>query len=191
MTSERVELTPSQTIGPFFHFALLDEDQSELVASDDPAVIRIEGSIYDGAGEPVPDAMVEVWQANRAGRYRHPEDDREDPPLEDGFSGFGRCGTDAEGKFTFTTVKPGPVPGAGGELQAPHIDVSIFARGLLKRLVSRIYFPEEAEANAADPILSTIENLEQRSTLVAHPADSALRFDVHLQGDHQTVFFDV
>lgn len=191
MTPERVEFTPSQTIGPFFHFALLDEDQSELVAPDDPEAIQIGGLIYDGAGEPVPDAMVEIWQANRAGRYRHPEDDREDLPLEDDFSGFGRCGTDDEGKFTFITVKPGPVPGADGELQAPHIDVSIFARGLLKRLVTRIYFSDEEEANSVDPILSTIEDSVQRSTLVAHPADGALRFDVHLQGDHQTVFFDV
>ncbi len=189
--SERVELTPSQTIGPFFHFALLDEDQSELVAPEDHAAIRIEGSIYDGADEPVPDAMVEVWQANRSGRYRHPEDDREDLSLEDGFSGFGRCGTDADGKFTFTTLKPGAVPVAEGKLQAPHINVSIFARGLLKRLVTRIYFPDEEEANAQDPVLSMIGDSDQRPTLVAHPADSALRFDVHLQGDHQTVFFDV
>lgn len=191
MTSERVEPTPSQTIGPFFHFALLDEDQSKLVAPDDPSAIRIEGSVYDGAGQAVPDAMVEIWQANRAGRYRHPEDDREDLPLEDGFSGFGRCDTNADGKFTFVTVKPGPVPGAGEVPQAPHIDVSIFARGLLKRLVTRIYFPDEDEANAADPILSMIGDPDQRSTLIARPADGVLHFDIHLQGDRQTVFFDV
>ncbi|MGF1472118.1 MAG: protocatechuate 3,4-dioxygenase subunit alpha [Rubrobacteraceae bacterium] len=191
MKAEQVELTPSQTIGPFFHFALLDGDQSELVAPDDPSAIRIEGSIYDGAGEPVPDAMVEIWQANRSGRYRHPEDDREDLPLEEDFSGFGRCGTDLDGKFTFVTVKPGAVPGPGGELQAPHINVSIFARGLLKRLVTRMYFPDEVEANAADQLLLGIEDPEQRSTLVATLVDGVLHFDVRLQGEDQTVFFDV
>ena len=191
MMPERVELTPSQTIGPFFHFALLDKDQSKLVAPDDPSAITIEGSVYDGAGEPVPDAMVEIWQANRAGRYRHPEDDHEDLPLEDGFSGFGRCSTDDDGKFAFVTVKPGPVPAPEGELQAPHIDVLIFARGLLKRLVTRVYFPDEDEANAADFVLTMIEDPDQRSTLIARPADGALFFNIHLQGNNQTVFFDV
>jgi len=147
------EPTPSQTVGPFFHFALLEEDQSELVAPDHPSAIRIGGTVYDGAGEVVPDAMLEIWQANRAGRYAHPADDRQDPPLEDGFSGFGRFGTDAEGRYGFVTVKPGPVPGPDGRPQAPHVWVSVFARGLLKRLVTRVYFPDEEAANAADPVL--------------------------------------
>lgn len=185
------EPTPSQTVGPFFHFALLDEDQSELVSPDNPSAIRIEGTVYDGADEVVPDAMLEIWQANSAGRYAHPEDVREDLPLDENFSGFGRCGTDAEGRFAFVTIKPGPVPGPDGGPQAPHISVSVFARGLLKRLATRIYFPDEEAANAADPVLTSIEDGDLRSTLVAHAVDGGLRFDIHLQGDRQTAFLDV
>ena len=181
--------TPFQTLGPFFHDALLDEDRSELVTPDHPEAIRIEGTVYDGAGEPVSDAMVEIWQANEAGRYNDPRDVREDLPLDEGFSGFGRSGTDAGGRFTFVTVKPGPVPGPDGGMQAPHIMVSVFARGLLKRVVTRIYFPDEEEANANDPVLSSIEDLEFRRTLIAHDEGEALRFDIHLQGENQTAFF--
>src|SRR3712207_4714278 len=120
------ELTPSQTVGPFFHDALLDEDRSELVPPDHPEAIRIEGSVYDGEGEPVSDAMVEIWQANGAGRYHDPKDDREDLPLDESFSGFGRSGTDDDGRFAFVTLKPGPIPGPEGREQAPHIMVSVF-----------------------------------------------------------------
>ena len=185
-------LTPSQTVGPFFHDALLDEDRSELTSPDHPEAIRIEGAVYDGADEPVTDAMVEIWQANQAGRYNDPKDDREDLPLNpETFSGFGRSGTDAGGRFTFVTVKPGPVPGPDGGMQAPHIIVSVFARGLLKRVVTRIYFPDEEEANAIDPILSSIEDLGFRRTLVAGDEGDALRFDIHLQGENQTAFFEL
>ena len=185
------EPTPSQTVGPFFHYALLDENRSELVPSDHPSAVRIEGTVYDGAGEVVPDAMVEIWQANQAGRYAHPADGREHLPLEEGFPGFGRCGTDDEGRCGFVTVKPGPVPGpdGGGPQQAPHITVSVFARGLLKPVVTRIYFPDEEEANAADPVLSSIEDPGLRKTLVARDEGGYLRFDVRLQGEDQTVFF--
>jgi protocatechuate 3,4-dioxygenase alpha subunit len=183
------EPTPSQTVGPFFHFALLDEVRSELVTPDHPKAIRIEGTVYDGAGEPVPDAMVEIWQANGAGRYDNPADDRPNLPLEEGFSGFGRSGADARGRFSFGTLKPGPVPGPGGAMQAPHIMVSLFARGLLKRVVTRIYFPDEEEANAADPVLSSIDDPELRETLIARDAGEVLRFDIHLQGEKQTAFF--
>lgn len=186
-----LEPTPSQTIGPFFEYALLEEDLSELVAPEHPDAIRIEGKVRDGAGEVVPDAMIEIWQANAAGRYDHPEDDREDLPLEEDFTGFGRAGTDEKGRFSFLTVKPGAVPGPDGESQAPHILVSVFARGLLKRLVTRIYFPDEEEANAEDPVLRSIEDPELRSTLVARSEGGVLRFDVHLQGEKQTAFFDV
>jgi protocatechuate 3,4-dioxygenase alpha subunit len=188
----KFEPTPSQTVGPFFHYALLDKDQSKLVAPDHPSAIRIQGTARDGAGEAVPDAMLEIWQANAAGRYAHPEDDREDLPLEDNFSGFGRCPTDAEGRYEFFTIKPGPVPGPDGRPQAPHILVSIFARGLLKQLVTRIYFPDEEATNSADPLLSSIEAPDLRSTLVASDAgDGLLRFDIHLQGEDQTAFLDV
>lgn len=186
-----LESTPSQTIGPFFHYALLTEDLSELVAPDRPDAIRIGGAIYDGAGEVVPDAMVEIWQANAAGRYNHPDDDRDEVPLDEGFTGFGRVQADEEGKFSFVTVKPGVVPGPDGNPQAPHILVSVFARGLLKRLATRIYFPDEEKANAVDPIFRSIEDPDLRSTLVARLEDGTLRFDIHLQGEKQTVFFDV
>ena len=183
--------TPSQTIGPFYHFALPFPGAERLVDPGDPDAVRIAGTVYDGAGEPVTDAMVEVWQANRSGRYAHPEDGRDDLPLEEGFTGFGRCPTDGDGRYEFVTVKPGVVPGPGGRLQAPHIDVLIFARGLLRQLVTRIYFPDEEAANASDPLLSSIEGPAARSTLVARQVDGALEFDIHFQGDNQTAFFDV
>ena len=179
------EPTPSQTIGPFFHDALLNEDRSELLSPDHPRAVRIDGTIYDGAGEPVPDAMVEIWQANEEGHYADTSDDLKT------FSGFGRSGTDADGWYSFVTIKPGPVPGHDGSLQAPHIMVSVFARGLLKRLVTRIYFPDESESNARDPVLSSMEDPEFRKTLVANDEGGALRFDVHLQGDNQTAFFEL
>ncbi|MEW6635919.1 MAG: protocatechuate 3,4-dioxygenase subunit alpha [Actinomycetota bacterium] len=186
------ELTPSQTIGPFFHFGLLDEDRSELVPPDHPHAIRIEGTIYDGAGEPVTDAMVEIWQANRAGRYNDPTDTREDLPLDpEVFSGFGRSGTTDGGTFSFVTVKPGPVPTPDGRMQAPHIMVSVFARGLLKRVVTRIYFPDEQEANAGDPVLASIEDSSLRETLIARDQGGTLRFDIRLQGEDQTAFFEL
>ena len=177
--------TPSQTVGPFFGFALPYEGGAELVRADEPDAIRIEGRVLDGEGAPLDDALVEIWQANRHGRYAHPDDVRDDLPLEDGFTGFGRSPTDHEGRFAFVTVKPGAV-----ESQAPHIEVSVFARGLLKRVVTRIYFPDETEANAADPVLAAIAP-DRRETLVATDQDGVLRFDIHLQGDRETVFFDV
>jgi protocatechuate 3,4-dioxygenase alpha subunit len=133
--------------------------------------------------------MVEIWQADREGRYDSPTDDRDD--LDEDFSGFGRSGTDESGEFSFWTLKPGPVPGPDGQVQAPHVMVSVFARGLLKRLVTRIYFPDEEEANAGDPVLSSIEDQELRSTLIARDEGDSLRFDIHLQGDGQTAFFEL
>ena len=188
----KIEPTPSQTVGPFFHYALLDKDQSKLVHPDNPSAIRVWGSVLDGAGEVVPDAMLEIWQANAAGRYAHPEDDREELPLEDDFTGFGRCPTDSKGRYEFVTVKPGVVPGHESRPQAPHILVSVFTRGLLKQLVTRIYFPDEEAANANDALLSSIEDPLLRSTLVASAIEyGSLRFDIRLQGEDQTVFFDV
>jgi protocatechuate 3,4-dioxygenase, alpha subunit len=182
--------TPSQTVGPFFHIGLPGDGGEELVPPGHPHAIHLVGTVFDGVGEPVDDALIELWQANRDGRYDHPEDAREEIPLEPGFRGFGRCGTDASGGYRFVTVKPGPVPHPGGGMQAPHIDVSVFARGLLKRLVTRIYFPDEREANEADPVLSSVEP-ERRAALVAREEDGALRFDIHMQGDRETPFFDL
>ena len=184
-------LTPSQTVGPFLRIQIPYEGEERLVAENDPDAIHLRGAVFDGEGAIVDDALIEIWQANRAGRYAHPEDSREELPVEEGFSGFGRCATDSEGRFEFITVKPGPVPGPGGRPQAPHIDVSVFARGLLKRLVTRIYFPDEAEANGEDPVLSSIEDPKERDTLVAIPEEGGLRFDIHLQGDGETAFFVV
>ena len=183
--------TASQTVGPFFNIGLPDDARSELVSPSDPDAVRLGGVVLDGAGEPVVDALIEIWQANRAGRYAHPEDTREELPLEEGFRGFGRCATDRDGTYGFVTVKPGSVPAPDGGMQAPHIAMSVFARGLLKRVTTRVYFPDETEANEADPVLRSIEDPPERSTLVAKAEDGRLRFDIHLQGDRQTAFFDV
>jgi protocatechuate 3,4-dioxygenase, alpha subunit len=183
--------TPSQTVGPFFSIGMSEDPPAELVAEDDPDALRLGGVVYDGEGEPVIDAVIEIWQANRAGRYDHPEDTREELELEDGFQGFGRCGTDGDGRYEFVTVKPGPVPAPEGGLQAPHILVSVFARGLLKRVATRVYFPDEAEANDADAVLASVEHPAQRSALVAIAENGGLRFDIHLQGERQTAFFGV
>ena len=178
--------TPSQTVGPFFAFALPFEGGAHLVPLSDRDGFWITGSVVDGGGEPVDDALVEIWQPNRAGRYNHPEDTRDALPLEDGFIGFGRCPTDGQGRFGFFTVKPGASPP-----HAPHINVIVHARGLLRHLCTRIYFPDEAEANAGDPLLSSIADAAVRETLIARPADGALRFDIHLQGERQTAFLDI
>ena len=180
------EPTPSQTVGPFFDYALPYEGGERLISPGDRDAIRIVGAVIDGDRQPVDDALIEIWQANRAGRYRHPEDTREELPLEDGFIGFGRCATDAEGRFEFVTVKPGAVDG-----QAPHIGVCVLARGLLRHLYTRLYFPDEAEANAADPLLSSIDDPALRATLIARPLDGVLAFDIHLQGERQTAFLDI
>ena len=181
-----LEPTPSQTIGPFFHDALLERDLTELVSPDYPGAIRISGVIYDGAGEPVTDAAVEISQAGPISFEENPN------TLDGGFSDWGRSGTADGGRFSFVTLKPAPVPAADGTSQAPHVNVLIFARGLLKQVITRLYFPDEVAANAADPVLSLIENQTLRETLVAHDeGDGSYRFDVHLQGEDQTVFFEL
>jgi protocatechuate 3,4-dioxygenase, alpha subunit len=185
--------TPSQTVGPFFHLGL-DRPQWSDLTVDNPAGerIAITGRVLDGDGRPVPDAMIEIWQANAAGRYDHPED-RQDKPLDPHFRGFGRVATDAEGGFRITTIKPGPVPGRGNALQAPHLNLAIFARGLLRHLYTRLYFADE-KANAGDPLLSAIDDERVRRTLLAHRdgGDPALyRFDIVLQGEGETAFLDI
>jgi protocatechuate 3,4-dioxygenase alpha subunit len=159
--------TPSQTAGPFFSFGLCIAPQNEVVAGGD---VHVAGRILDGNRDPVADAMVEIWQADPDGEYR--------PDF-----GWGRCGSDGEGRFSFVTVKPGRVDG-----QAPHLTVLVFARGLLKPVLTRMYFPDEAAANEADPVLSAVP-ADDRATLVARPDGDGLRFDVRLQGDGQTAFF--
>ena len=184
--------TPSQTVGPFFHIGVDDGTIGpELVPRDHPDALILSGTITDGEGAPVNDAMIEIWQANPAGRYAHPEDTRDDLPLTEGFDGFGRAVTDDAGRYELVTLKPGPVPGPNGQPQAPHIDMSVFARGLLKRLVTRIYFPDEPDANEADPVLSSVEDPEARAALVAVEDGGGLRFDINLQGDRETTFFAV
>ncbi len=160
------EPTPSQTVGPYFSLGLLDPPANELV----PGGIRITGRVLDGAGEPVPDAVVEIWQADEEGRYR--------PDF-----GWGRSGCDQEGRYAFVTGKPGSVDG-----QAPHLTVLVFARGLLKPVLTRMYFPDEQEANAGDPVLAA---LDDGSSLVARPTADGLEFDIRLQGEDETVFFAV
>ncbi len=184
--------TPSQTIGPFFR-VLRPLAGAELVPRDHPAAIVIEGSVRDGAGAAVSDALIEIWQADPAGIYAHPEDPRlSQRTVAAGFGGFGRCYTDGQGGYSFVTVKPGRVQGFDERMQAPHISVGIFARGLLARLVTRLYFPDEAAANAADPVLTSIEGAERRGLLVAREAaGSRLRFDIRLQGEGETPFFAV
>ena len=189
--------TPSQTVGPYLHIGLTGQYGfreifgTTLADQGAPgAHIRIEGRVIDGSGNIMPDAMVEIWQADHQGRYPHPADSR--PVASNSFRGFGRCPTAKDGSYGFTTVKPGSVPGPNGTTQAPHINVGVFARGMLKRLFTRIYFAGEA-ANAADPILALVP-AERRDTLVAKPDASdpkIWRFDIRVQGGaDETVFFD-
>jgi protocatechuate 3,4-dioxygenase alpha subunit len=173
-------VTPSQTVGPFFAIGLPWPDGPFVVSEDEPGALIISGCVTDGDGQPILDAMVETWQADEHGGFGERE----------GFRGFARAPTGADGAFAIRTVKPGPVPGPGGTTQAPHLDVSLFARGMLQRVVTRIYFPDEEAANAADPILARVP-ANRRGTLVAQPAADGYRFDIHLQGSDETVFFDV
>ena len=180
--------TTSQTIGPYLRIGL------EWMVIEDLAPagvvgerVRIEGRVLDADGKPVNDAALELWQANSQGRYASPEDEG-DAPLERGFRGYGRSLTDDAGAFRFRTIKPGRVPGPDGKLQAPHLLVTVFMRGLLKQLVTRIYFPDDP-ANADDPILALVPD-DRRGTLIARRRDDALEWNVVLQGKGETVFFD-
>jgi protocatechuate 3,4-dioxygenase alpha subunit len=215
MAKERLGQTPWQTVGPFFHYGLPWKGGADLVGDAnmgarldlvptghdllasprkrgkiDGDVIEISGAVIDGAGQPIADAMIEIWQANAAGRYAAPQDARTELPLDADFIGFGRASTDAEGVYRFRTIRPGRVPGPGNTLQSPHIGVSVFGRGLLKRLATRLYFPDAPE-NEYDPILTLVPP-ERRATLIAK-SDGAqkYRFDIILQGEHETVFLDI
>ena len=186
--------TPSSTVGPYFSMKLSEIAEmapAECVGQH----IRVEGKVLDGDGRGVEDAMIEVWQANSVGRYRHPADPRVSLTLDETFSGYGRAHTEfATGRYAFTTIKPGPVPGPDGRDQAPHLNLIVTARGMLHHLFTRLYFEDEEATNAADSVLLSVP-AERRGTLVAESlADSdtpTYCFDVRLQGDGETVFFDV
>lgn len=192
--------TPSQTVGPFFSYGLASDQYGfselssiavgEIADDDEPGEhIKLIGIIYDGKGVPVSDALVEVWQADAQGRFAHPTDGRQ---KNTPFTGFGRFGTrtDPKNRFIFSTVKPG----VSGEGEAPHINLIVFMRGLLSHVYTRVYFSDEETANAADPVLQSVP-AERRETLIAKRQDSSAgvvyRFDIHMQGDQETVFFDV
>jgi protocatechuate 3,4-dioxygenase alpha subunit len=190
--------TPSQTVGPYFAIGMFPEhpDIHERSVTHlftgalaTPGVegrrIRVEGRLHDGAGAPIPDAVLEVWQADGKGVYRGGK------PANDGFTGFGRVSTHDEGRFVIDTVMPGPAPGPEGKPQAPHITLVVFMRGMLVHAYTRIYFEGEA-ANAGDAILGLVP-AERRDTLIARcklGAPDAYVFDIHMQGDKETVFFD-
>jgi protocatechuate 3,4-dioxygenase, alpha subunit len=183
--------TSSQTVGPYVKigfepFAVIDLAPAGVSGER----IALSGRVVAGDGKPVNDAVVEIWQANAQGKYAHPED-AQDKPVEADFRGFGRCLTDGAGGYRFTTIKPGRVPGPGGALQAPHIVVTVFMRGLLKHLITRVYFPDDP-ANAEDAVLKLVPP-ERRATLVARRTPAApggLEWNVILQGPEETVFFD-
>ena len=200
--------TPSQTSGPYVHIGLIPQQagfdifernfSNVLVTSETKGErIRIEGRIFDGAGAPARDVLVEIWQANAAGRYNHPADRQEDKELDPGFRGWGRTGTDFQtGLYAFETVKPGPVAGRRGHRpMAPHVNFWLAARGINIGLSTRMYFSDEREANAADPVLNLVEQPARRETLVARREERGGEvvyvFDIHLQGERETVFFDV
>jgi protocatechuate 3,4-dioxygenase alpha subunit len=193
-------ITPSQTVGPFFAYGLTSNGKYEwndaftnnLVTPDTSGErIRVEGRVFDGDGQPVPDCMLEIWQADSQGRFVDPKDKRALP--NSAFRGFGRCGTDASGGYAFDTIRPGPVPDPDGKPQAPHLLLAIFARGMLLHNYTRIYFDGEA-ANASDPVLALVP-AERRRTLIASresgTGNAVYRLDIHLQGDNETVFFDI
>lgn len=184
--------TPWQTVGPFFSIGFTWQYRENIAEPGvDGERVSISGRIFDGDGKPVPDGIVEIWQANSQGKYAHPDDARESR-ADAGFTGYGRVPTDAEGRFHFTTIKPGRVPGPNGKLQAPHLAISIFTRGLLRRLTTRLYFPDEP-SNAEDFALNLVD-ADRRGTLVAKKADGpagTLEWNVVMQGAGETVFFDI
>ncbi|GEC58608.1 protocatechuate 3,4-dioxygenase alpha subunit [Bradyrhizobium japonicum] len=200
MSNQRPDgITPSQTVGPYFKYGLTpngeyewnDAFTSNLLTPDVSGErIRVEGKVYDGDGAVIPDCMLEIWQADAQGRFSDPQDARALPNST--FKGFGRCGTDKNGAYAFDTIKPGVVPDADGKPQAPHILLAVFARGMLLHLYTRIYFDDEA-GNAGDSTLALVP-ADRRATLIARRkagVGNTYSFDVHLQGDNETVFFDV
>ena len=180
--------TPSQTVGPYYSIGLPWPEGPDAVPPDTPGTITISGQVYDGAGQLIPDHVIEIWQADPDGRFAdlHAYGG---PSQVVGFRGFARSGEEiGDGTWAVRTLKPGPVPALGGGMQAPHIDVSVFARGMMHRCVTRIYFADETEANAQDAVLRSVP-AERRATLLAEPVASGYRFDIQVQGPRETVFF--
>jgi protocatechuate 3,4-dioxygenase, alpha subunit len=192
----RLGLTPSATVGPYLAIGLTWADGPYAVDEGTEGAIWLRGRVFDGNGDLVPDAMIETWQADPEGRFAHPDDPR-GAATTPGFRGLGRSHTvEPAGEYAVLTLKPGPVPDGEGGLQAPHVDVSVFARGLLDRVVTRIYFADEAEANAGDPVLASLPDDASRRTLIAQPGEDGYVLDIHLQdcadkGMTETVFFAV
>ena len=199
--------TASQTAGPYVHiglapkqagFDIFENNFGNVLTSPETKGerIRIEGRVFDGSGAIIKDVLLEIWQANAAGRYNHPADKQEGKPLDKSFRGWGRACTDFDsGVYSFETIKPGSVTGRNGKAMAPHINVWVVARGINIGLSTRIYFSDEEKANAEDPDMSSIEWVERRKTLVAQRSEKdgqvVYTFDIYLQGDKETVFFDV
>lgn len=207
--------TPSQTVGPFFHYGLPWKGGADLVGRSDMGarpelfpedhyvlnlssptgtptgvVIEVAGRVIDGHGDGVPDAMIEIWQANAVGRYHSVDDPRDDVAIDPHFVGFGRASTDVEGVYRFRTIRPGRVPGPGNSLQAPHLAVSVFGRGLIKRLATRLYFAD-GEGNDTDPILQAVPAARRDTLIAQRQADGTWWLDIVLKGEHETVFFDL
>jgi protocatechuate 3,4-dioxygenase alpha subunit len=193
MTEQRETMlghTPSQTVGPFYEIGLIHEGENSLVdARTQGEQIVITGTIYDGDGVPIPDAMIEIWQADAQGHFNHPADPN-CHMADKHFRGFGRAGT-PNGEFVFRTIKPGGITGNDGRMQAPHVNVRVFARGMLLHADTRLYFSDES-ANANDELLNSVDP-DRRHTLIAERAASGqlptYRFDIHMQGENETIFF--
>nr|WP_306267318.1 protocatechuate 3,4-dioxygenase subunit alpha [Pararhizobium sp. IMCC3301] len=200
--SPALKESPSQTAGPYVHIGctpnfvgisgVYPQDAGRRMLNERTKGERIcvNGCVFDGAGKPLTDALIEIWQADADGLYNSPSEPRGKADPE--FTGWGRQPVDlATGRFSFDTIRPGPVPFADGRMQAPHISLWIVARGINLGLSTRLYFDDESEANAADPVLASIPDPARRNTLLAHREGDAFLFDIHLQGPDETVFFDV
>jgi protocatechuate 3,4-dioxygenase, alpha subunit len=188
--TELLGSTPSQTVGPFLSIGLPWADGPHLVAEGTPGAIIVVGRLADGNGEPVPDGLVETWQADPDGRFPHPDDPR-GAAVYPGFRNFGRVATDDDGRFWLRTLVPGCLPAEDGATQAPHLDVTVFARGLLKHLVTRMYFPQHDEANSADPVLRMLPEDDRALLTAVADGPDRFRFDIRLRGDGETPFFAV
>lgn len=186
--------TPSQTVGPFFHYGLVEKGDENIIVTDATKGKRIllKGQVTDGNGEPVSDAMIEVWQADQNGYFNHPADPNQSK-ADPNFRGFGRAPTNAEGIYTFKTIKPGQVAYDDSQMQAPHVSVRVFSRGMLIHAYTRLYFSDEAEANKDDVVLNLVPE-DRRETLIALKEDTGdlptYCFNIALQGDNETVFFE-